>query len=78
MVHNIINYIRRSVFKYPRWLRIIVGFCLVIGGVFGFLPILGFWMVPLGLIVLSYDLPLVRRWRRRIEVRWLRWWRAGY
>jgi hypothetical protein len=51
-------------------LRIAVGILLVIGGIFGFLPILGFWMIPLGLIILSVDLPLVRRLRRRIEVKW--------
>ena len=77
MVQNVFSYIRRSVFKYPRWVRITVGICLIIGGMFGFLPILGFWMIPLGVIVLSYDLSFVRRWRRRLEVYWLRWRRAG-
>jgi hypothetical protein len=42
---------------------------LVILGLFGFLPILGFWMIPLGLIVLSYDFASVRRARRRTAVR---------
>ncbi len=37
-----------------------------------FLPILGFWMIPLGLIVLSHDLPAVRRRRRRMTVWWSR------
>ena len=41
-----------------------LGVILVIGGLLGFLPILGFWMLPLGLIVLSIDFALVRRWRR--------------
>lgn len=50
--------------------RIILGVLLVIGGTLGFLPILGFWMIPLGLILLSVDLPPVRRWRRRVEVWW--------
>jgi len=43
---------------------------LVIGGILGFLPILGFWMIPLGLLVLSIDLPMVRRWRRNMTVWW--------
>ena len=30
------------------------------GGVFGFLPILGFWMLPLGLALLAIDLPFLR------------------
>ena len=54
----------------PRIFRVIVGVLLVLGGILGFLPILGFWMIPLGLMVLSYDLPIIRRWRRRLEVWW--------
>ncbi|NDW06637.1 hypothetical protein GTK09_19650 [Jiella sp. 40Bstr34] len=53
--------------------RIALGASLVGGGVLGFLPILGFWMLPLGLFVLSVDSPLVRRGRRRSEVRFARW-----
>jgi hypothetical protein len=49
--------------------RIAVGTALVCGGILGFLPILGFWMIPLGLVVLSQDLPSVRRWRRSLAVR---------
>ena len=58
--------------RYPRWLRITTGSALVVGGVFGFLPVLGFWMAPLGLVVLSRDIHRVRRIRRRLQVRWLR------
>jgi len=52
------------------FVRIAIGVLLVLGGCVGFLPILGFWMIPLGLIVLSIDLPPVRRLRRRVEVWW--------
>lgn len=52
-----------------RLFRIGLGSLLVVGGVLGFLPVLGFWMIPLGLLVLSHDLPMVRRWRRRLAVR---------
>jgi hypothetical protein len=45
--------------------RQILGWGLVVGGVLGFLPILGFWMLPLGLAMLSLDSPKMRR-RRRI------------
>ncbi|WP_231573552.1 hypothetical protein [Thermopetrobacter sp. TC1] len=48
--------------------RIIIGVLLIILGFFGFLPVLGFWMIPLGIAVLSYDIPAVRRLRRRFEV----------
>jgi hypothetical protein len=31
------------------------------GGVFGFLPILGFWMFPLGIAFIALDIPPARR-----------------
>ncbi|CAD7031586.1 membrane protein [Pseudorhizobium halotolerans] len=52
--------------------RVTVGSVLLAGGTLGFLPILGFWMVPVGLLVLSHDLPYVRRKRRRFSVWWER------
>lgn len=55
-----------------RLARSIVGLLLLIGGILGFLPIVGFWMIPLGLIVLSVDSPMVRRFSRRLAVRWAR------
>ncbi|GAB4237443.1 MAG: hypothetical protein Kow0032_23270 [Methyloligellaceae bacterium] len=53
--------------------RIIIGILLIIGGLLGFLPVVGFWMIPLGLMVLSADLPLLRRLRRRVQRAWGRW-----
>lgn len=53
-----------------RWLRTLIGVFLVFGGLLGFLPVLGFWMVPLGLLVLSHDSHFVRRQRRRLAVWW--------
>lgn len=53
-----------------RWLRTLIGVLLVFGGLLGFLPVLGFWMVPLGLLVLSHDSHFVRRQRRRLSVWW--------
>jgi hypothetical protein len=40
--------------------RIPAGIALTAGGIVGFLPILGFWMVPLGLAVLAHDVPVMR------------------
>jgi hypothetical protein len=60
-----------------RLARIVIGVLLIFGGILGFLPILGFWMVPLGLLVLSVDLPRVRRWRRQLVVWWERRKRGG-
>lgn len=55
-----------------RGLRICIGMALIFFGLLGFLPVLGFWMVPLGLLVLSYEFATVRRWRRRFVVWWER------
>jgi hypothetical protein len=59
---------RTIVMPTSRWVRIGLGGALVLFGFFGFLPILGFWMIPLGLLILSIDLAIVRRWRRRSVV----------
>ena len=52
--------------------RIVIGILLLVGGCLSFLPILGVWMLPLGFMVLSIDIPIVRRWRRRTEIWWER------
>ncbi|WP_342586978.1 PGPGW domain-containing protein [Mongoliimonas terrestris] len=64
-------------FPVPRYrpLRIAIGILFLIGGFVGFLPILGFWMVPVGLLILSIDFAIARRVRRRSEVWIVRWWR---
>ena len=52
--------------RVPPGLRLVAGVLLIAGGILGFLPILGFWMIPLGLAVASLDvLPLWRRLTRR-------------
>ena len=55
-------------------MRRALGGTFVAGGVLGFLPVLGFWMVPVGFIILSHDSHRVRRWRRRSEIHiWRKW-----
>jgi hypothetical protein len=39
------------------WVRLPLGIVLILAGIVGFLPILGFWMIPLGLIVMAKDIP---------------------
>jgi hypothetical protein len=68
-----------------RWLRrpnsvyarVPVAGVLIVGGVLGFLPILGFWMIPLGLVLVAQDLPFLRRPLARaigaVEQMWARW-----
>ena len=43
-----------------RPLRIALGVLLILLGFLGFLPVLGFWMIPLGLALLALDLPFLR------------------
>jgi hypothetical protein len=59
-----------------RAVRIGIGVALVLGGLVGFLPVLGFWMVPLGFIILATDVPPIRRFNRRVSTWFLRWWRG--
>ena len=60
-----------------RVVRISLGVALVlVGALFGWLPILGYWMVPLGLLVLASDNPAIRRWNRRAAVAIVGWWRG--
>ena len=47
--------------KVPPGLRSVLGVLLMAGGVFGFLPILGFWMLPLGAMFIALDIPPLRR-----------------
>ena len=65
-----------------RWLRkpssfgvrLVVAMLLILGGIFSFLPILGIWMLPLGLLLIAQDVPLLEEpllktftW---VEVKW--------
>ena len=72
MAHKIRLFDRNWHLPQSKPVRIGLGILLVAGGLIGFLPVLGFWMIPLGLLVLSVDLPIVRRWRRQLTVWWHR------
>jgi len=43
------------------FLRLPIGLLLIVGGFFSFLPILGLWMLPLGLLFLALDIPFLRK-----------------
>src|SRR4030095_3929042 len=64
-----------------RWVRLPAGIVLVIGGVFAVLPVLGLWMIPLGLLLLAQDAPFLRRPLSRtltwLERRWRPWGGQG-
>lgn len=57
--------------RLPAGVRSLVGVLFMIGGVFGFLPVLGFWMIPLGGALIALDLPFTRTsinaWITRLE-----------
>ena len=44
----------------PFGIRSLVGVLFMVGGVFGLLPLLGFWMFPLGLALVAMDIPWTR------------------
>ena len=49
-----------------RWVRIPAGGILIAGGMLSFLPILGLWMLPLGLALLAEDVPALRSSRSKV------------
>jgi hypothetical protein len=59
-----------------RWLRMPLALLLILGGFAWFLPVLGLWMLPAGLLLLALDVPALRpavaaaiiRGRRRIDL----------
>lgn len=57
------------------WIRVPAGILLMLGGVFSFLPVLGIWMLPLGLILLAYDVPFLKAPIGSALVRGERRWR---
>jgi hypothetical protein len=69
-------------------LRLPLAVLFIVGGIFSFLPVLGVWMLPLGILLIAVDVALVRRWVVKswpwVESRWrlrsrrkrMRWRRA--
>lgn len=64
-----------------RMIRVPVAALFLVGGLFSFLPLFGVWMLPIGLMLLAVDVPLLRprvnaaviRGRRRVSL-WRRRW----
>jgi hypothetical protein len=77
-MHKVIDRVR----AWPKPLRIGAGLLLIAGGCVGFLPVLGFWMIPAGLVVLAIDIPWLQgpvkraeAWIARAARRVERWWK---
>lgn len=76
--------IRRLRRPEARWQRVPIGVLAIVGGFFSFLPVLGLWMLPLGLLLLAYDIPILRKPVARFTIwgtrHWerLRAWVTGY
>lgn len=56
-----------AVKRLPPVMRSLAGVLLIAGGLLSFLPILGLWMAPLGVIMIALDIPPLRN---RVE-EWL-------
>lgn len=63
-----------------RLIRIPLGLLLIVGGILSFLPVLGLWMLPLGLMLIAQDIPFLQgpivRLLNWMERKWLERQRA--
>lgn len=72
-----------STLRRDSWfpVRFPIALLMIAGGVFSFLPVLGLWMLPLGLLLLAVDMPILRgpisaiiiRGRRKSRILTHRW-----
>ena len=55
-----LNRLRR---ERAKWVRVPTGVALICGGVLGFfpLPVVAIWMLPVGLALLAYEVPTMRK-----------------
>lgn len=69
---GLVGWLRKPSSKY---VRLPVGVLLVGGGVFSFLPVLGLWMLPLGLVLIAQDVPVLEKPTARalgwVERKWV-------
>jgi hypothetical protein len=70
--HRITIGSRQFTLPQSRALRLLIGYLFTFFGFFGILPILGFWMIPVGLLILSQEYGWLRRMRRKFVLWWAR------
>ena len=49
-----------------RWVRLPLGILFLLGSLLFILPIFGLWMLPVGMLILAEDVPMLRRMRTRV------------
>lgn len=64
-----------------RRVRLPMGLLLIVLGCFGFLPVIGYELIPIGLLLIAQDVPFLRKpasvltiWLVRKWVQLRRWW----
>lgn len=77
-VARAIRWLRQPKARKIRWP---LGLLLIAGGVFGFLPVLGFEFIPLGLLLIAQDVPILRKpvgaatiWLEQQWIKVRKWW----
>lgn len=73
-VRRMVQWLREPA-RFP--VRLLAAILLILGGIFSILPVLGLWMLPLGLALLAQDVPALKvpmeKSARWIERTWRRW-----
>ena len=65
LIANTYLMLKRGTRYIPPIVRLVLGIILVFLGFLGFLPVLGFWMIPLGLALIATDIPPFARWIKK-------------
>jgi hypothetical protein len=66
--HRLASSVRWLRHPRSRWVRLLTGIVLIVGGVFSILPFLGLWMLPLGLMLVASDVPFLQRPMARLTM----------
>ena len=72
-LHHAVQADRRVRRGRSPWARRGLALAFIAGSLLWFLPVLGIWMLPVGLALLSDDVGWMRRLRRRMHARLLAW-----
>lgn len=73
-IPSIAGFLRWARQPSARLIRIPLGILLVLGGIFSILPVLGIWMLPLGLLLLAVDMPPLQTPVAWAIIKGHRWW----